>query len=204
MKIAVFGATGATGRLVLARALEAGHEVRAMVRDSGRLPISHEHLHVVVGELADQDAVDATVAGCDVVISTLAGSAGTPACTDGVRAILAAMRTKATSRLLVVSAHGAAESRDCSPYVITLRTLLGGRMRDKDAMETLIRQAGDIRWTIARPPALTDGPRTGRYRIGTELKITLTSRLSRADLADFLVRAAAEDTHVGQALKVAA
>ena len=82
MKIAVFGATGATGRLVVVRAVEAGHEVRAMVRDSARLPISHERLHVVVGELADQGAVDATVDGREVVISALAGSARQPACTD--------------------------------------------------------------------------------------------------------------------------
>lgn len=204
MKIAVFGATGATGRLVVVRAVEAGHEVRAMVRDSARLPISHERLHVVVGELADQGAVDATVDGREVVISALAGSARQPACTDGVRAILAAMRAKSAARLLVVSAHGAAESRDHSPYVMTLRTLLGAKMRDKDTMETLIRQADDLEWTIVRPPALTDGPHTGRYRVGTELKITLTSRISRADLADFLLRAAAEDTYVGQAPRIAA
>lgn len=204
MKIAVFGATGATGRLVVVRAVEAGHEVRAMVRDSARLPISHERLHVVVGELADQGAVDATVDGGEVVISALAGSARQPACTDGVRAILAAMRAKSAARLLVVSAHGAAESRDHSPYVMTLRTLLGAKMRDKDTMETLIRQADDLRWTIVRPPALTDGPHTGRYRVGAELKITLTSRISRADLADFLLRAAAEDAYVGQAPRIAA
>ncbi|WP_326639261.1 SDR family oxidoreductase [Nonomuraea fuscirosea] len=204
MKIAVFGATGATGRLVVVRALEAGHEVRAMVRDSARLPISHERLHVVVGELADQGAVDATVDGRDVVISALAGSARQPACTDGVRAILAAMRATSAVRLLVVSAHGAAESRDHSPYVMAVRTLLSAKMRDKDTMETLIRQADDLRWTIVRPPALTHSPRTGRYRVGTELKITLASRISRADLADFLLRAAAEDVYVGQAPRIAA
>lgn len=75
-------------------------------------------------------------------------------------------------------------------------------MRDKERMEELIR-ASSVDWTIVRPPALTTGPRTGAYRTGTDLPIRITSNISRADLAEFLLREAVEGRYDRQTLRIA-
>lgn len=73
MKITVFGATGGVGREVVRQALDAGHEVTAVVRDPARLPVpAHERLRVVtVADVTDPDAVLAVVGGQDAVVSAL-------------------------------------------------------------------------------------------------------------------------------------
>jgi len=70
-------------------------------------------------------------------------------------------------------------------------------------MEALIGRS-DTEWTILRPAALSNGPRTGRYRLGTDLRIRITSRISRADLADGLLRQLADSTYLRQAPAITA
>lgn len=197
MRIAVFGATGATGRHVVGQALEAGHEVTILVRNPVALDVEHDRLNVVVGSVEEMRRVEEVVRGQDVVISALGTNQRGPVsvCTDGAKAILPAMESHDVRRLVVVSAHGAAESHDRSLYVLTVWAMLKHKMRDKDRMEALMR-ASSVDWTIVRPPALTEGPRTGAYRIGTDLPVRITSNISRADFAEFLLREAVEDTYV--------
>ena len=158
-----------------------------------------------MGEFGQQDIVARVVAGQDAVISALGTNDKGPVtvCTDGVRTVLAAMKTQEVRRLVVVSAHGAAESRDRSLYALAVWAALKNKMRDKESMEALIR-ASDVDWTIVRPPALTNGRSTGAYRTGTDLKIRITSRISRADLADFLIKEAASTADVGKTPRIAA
>lgn len=204
MRIAVFGATGATGREVVQQAVAAGHEVTALVRRPGGL-VAHDRLRIVVGGLDGQDGVDSVIAGQDAVISALGTTEKGPVtvCTDGVQAILTAMIAHTVRRLVVVSAHGAADSHDRSLYVLAVWAGVAAKMRDKEHMEALIR-AADVDWTIIRPPALSTGPRTGSYRTGTDLKIRLRSRISRADLADFALREVTDPSYLGQTPRIAA
>lgn len=194
MKLVVFGATGGTGRAVLEQAAGTGHEVTAVVRRVGALPPAPGVRVAIVPGLRHQEEVNQAVAGQDAVISALGTDARGPVtvCADGVRSILTAMRVNGVRRLLAVSAYGAAETHDRSLYSLALWAALGHKMRDKEAMEALIRQSG-LDWTVVRPPKLTDRPPTGRYRTGTDLRIRLTSAIPRADLADFLLREAATD-----------
>jgi thioester reductase-like protein len=79
-------------------------------------------------------------------------------------------------------------------------------MRDKESMEALLRAAerdGTVDVTVVRPPALTDGPRTGRYTTGADVRIRLTSSIARADVADFLLRSAVTGSYVGRAPRIA-
>lgn len=205
MKVAVFGATGGTGRQVVAQAITAGQDVTVLVRDPGRLTTDDARLRVVVGDVAQRDAVDRVVRGQDAVISALGTDRRGPTtvCTDGVRATLAAMDREGVRRLVAVSAHGVAESHDRSLYSRAVWVSQVHKMRDKESMERLIR-ASTVEWTIVRPPALTDGPLTGSYRTGADLTIRLTSRISRADLADFLLREAAAPASTTQTTRIAA
>ncbi len=98
---------------------------------------------------------------------------------------------------------GRESTHDRSLFSLAVWASVADKMRDKEAMEALIRASG-VDWTIIRPPALTDGPRTGTYRTGTDLKIRLTSRISRADLADFALREAATPAFGHQATRIAA
>ena len=113
------------------------------------------------------------------------------------------MKATNVRRLVAVSAHGAAESRDRSLYSLLLWASVKHKMQDKEVMEELIRQS-DVDWTIVRPPALKDTPPTGGYRTGNDLRITVTSSVSRADLADFLVREAVRPSFVHQTPRIAA
>jgi len=202
MRIVVFGATGGTGSQVVRQALAAGHEVTAVIRRSGALA-AQQRLQVVVGALDEMDVVENAVRGQDVVISALGTDRKGPTtvCTDAIGVILKAMRTQHVGRLLVVSAYGAAETHDRSLYSRLLWAMKGDSMRDKETMEALVRDSG-VDWTIVRPPALTNGPPTGAYRTGTDLRIGLRSRISRADLADFLLRETAAPAFTGLAPRI--
>ncbi len=199
MKIAVFGATGGTGERVVEQALDAGHQVTAVTRRPGGLA-AHDRLRVIVGSLDELAVVQNAVQGQDGVISALGSDRRgvTTVCTDAVRLVLQPMRDHGVHRLAVVSAYGAAETHDRSRYSTLLWAMKAGSMRDKETMEALVRGSG-LSWTIVRPTALTNGPRTGSYRTGTDLSIGLRSRIARADVADFLLRETASPAFTGLA-----
>ncbi|MBO0693855.1 MAG: NAD(P)H-binding protein, partial [Acidimicrobiaceae bacterium] len=104
MRVALFGATGTVGTQVLTQALEHGHEVQALVRDPGRLPVTATPVTVVTGDVHDQEAVDAVVAGSDAVLSALGGTnRSAPHLLGGGTAnVLDAMNRLAVSRIVVV------------------------------------------------------------------------------------------------------
>ena len=200
MKLAVFGATGATGRHLIQQALQAGHEVTALVRAPDALSNENPRLTMVTGSIEQPAAVRRVVEGQDVVISVLGVRKGGSAtiCTDGVQAILPAMAATDTHRLIALSAYGALETQDASLFIRFVRKVIADKMRDKDNMETTVR-ASDIEWTLVRPPVLTNGRHTGKYRSGVDLKVGMTGRISRADLADFILREAVRHEFVRQA-----
>jgi uncharacterized protein YbjT (DUF2867 family) len=204
MRIVVFGASGGTGRHAVHRATSAGHQVTAVTRRPGVFADAGVR-EVVVPELTVPGALDHVVQDQDAVISALGTNAKGPVsvCAEGIRAVLTAMERTGTRRLVAVSAHGAAETHDRSLYSLALWATLADKMRDKEAMERLIQDSG-VDWTIVRPPALSNKPGRGRYRTGTDLRIRLTSAISRADLGDFLVREAQNPTYLHQFARIAA
>jgi putative NADH-flavin reductase len=186
---------------VVDQALEAGHEVKVLVRNPAAFSVRHPRLEVVVGDVRRAGRVDDVVRGQDAVISALGTNrrrGPVSVTSDGARVILKAMEKHGVRRLVVMSAHGAAESRDRSLYVLAVWATQGHKMRDKERMEELIR-ASSVDWTIVRPPALTKGPRTGAYRTGTDLPVRITSNISRADMAEFMLGEAAEGAYIREA-----
>jgi putative NADH-flavin reductase len=205
LRIVIFGATGGTGREMVRQALAIGHDVTAFVRRHPTdLAEDNQRLRIVVGNFGKQELVDRAVEGQDAVISALGSNLKevVTVCTDGMRAILPAMQRAGVRRLLAVSAHGAAESHDRSLYVLAVWAFLAAKMRDKEAMEQLVR-ASDTDWTIVRPPALTNGRKTETYHASVDIKIRITSRISRADLAAFLLGAAEDGTFVHETPRIA-
>ncbi len=75
--------------------------------------------------------------------------------------------------------------------------LLKTTYEDKDRQEAIVRESG-LDWVIVRPGFLTNGSRTGEYRVLTELNGVKAGKISRADVADFILREAAEMKYRGQ------
>jgi putative NADH-flavin reductase len=208
MKLAVFGASGRTGRLVVEQALAAGHEVVAFVRDPAKLPLRHERLRIVPGDVTDLDAVRRAIAGVDAVISTIAPSRGGPkdVVARGTATIVAAMGETGVRRIVISSGAGVPDPND-PPSVgaavirALLRVLAGPVLADSAKAVALLR-ASDRDWTVIRAPFLVDGPRTGRYRRGY-FGAGFGARISRADLAEALLAAVDDQSTVGSAPIVA-
>ncbi len=205
MKLAIFGATGGTGRQLVEQALEEGHTVTALVRNPGAFPLQHERLTLVQGDVRDLASVEAVVAGQDAVLSALGTNQSGPVtlCTDGIERILTAMTHSQVRRLLVVSAYGAAESHHRNLYNLMLWTTLKEKMLDKERMEELIRRS-DVDWTLVRPSFLTDGPSTRQYRSGSDLRMQITARISRADVAAFVLQHIHDTSSIHKALALTA
>jgi uncharacterized protein YbjT (DUF2867 family) len=199
MKVVVFGATGGTGRELVKHALGHAHTVRAFVRRPDKLKIVHHRLEVVTGDVLDAASVQAAVAGQDAVFSAL-GVNGLKADTilsEGVANLLAAMEKERVRRLVFVSSLGVGDSRKQSGPLfrwVLLPTLLKHLFADKEKAEELIR-ASEVDWTIVRPGRLTKGRLTARYRIGQQVG-GLFPRISRGDVADFMLHAVERDEFV--------
>ncbi|HEY8209167.1 MAG TPA: NAD(P)H-binding protein [Myxococcaceae bacterium] len=205
MRIAVFGATGATGRLVIAEALRQRHAAWAFTRRRESWLLGRPGLLPVLGELSDADAVTRALAARDAVIVTLGHREDSaPDLLEKATArILDGMKRHGVRRLIYLSALGVGDSRDRSNvYGRLLRPLFFARAhRDHERAEALIRTSG-MNWTIVRPPRLTDGPSEG-YEIDPA-HLSLAAHLPRLDLARFLVDQLETRAHVGAAPLVAA
>ncbi len=198
MRVALFGATGGTGMQVLERALTAGHRVKALARDPAKLS-AREGLTVVQGDVLDQSAADACVEGADAVICVLGTKPGNePIEARGTERILAAMAKHGVRRLIAVSSMGVGDSIDQInlAFRIIMNLTLKRIMQAKEEQERLI-MASDTDWTIVRPGGLTDGPHTGAYKAGTDKSIR-AQRVSRADVADFVLKQLNDDRYVRQ------
>ena len=178
----VFGASGGTGRALVAQALQAGHRVTAFVRQSTAFT-TQDRLRLVVGDVMDAGTVSKALEGQEAVLSAL-GSAqpAVPVCEEGTRNILSGMQAHGVERLVALSAYGASESRNAGLYSRLVWRMLKAKMEDKERVEELI-QASPLDWTLVRPTALTDGPARGRYRLGAALPVNVASRISRSDVA---------------------
>ncbi|GHE72850.1 NAD(P)-dependent oxidoreductase [Streptomyces capitiformicae] len=211
MKLVVFGANGPTGRLVTQRALDEGHTVTAVTRRPDAFPIEGQRLRVAGVDALDAAAVDEVVAGHDRVVSSL----GVPYTREPVtvfsqsaRNIMAAMSRHGLRRLVCVTSIGVhpelpPEEKFFFRKVIGPILLAMGRPLYEDArrMEEIV-QAADLDWTIVRPSGLFDATTVTDYRIAVAPQRLPGMFTSRADLADVLLREAADDRHVRACIEV--
>jgi putative NADH-flavin reductase len=185
-RIAVLGATGGTGRAVIAAGLARGHDMIAVTRRAGAIASAPNLTELVWPDITSQSGL--SLDGVDAVISTLGGEGSRPTtvCTDAMRSAVPAMTRQGVARLVVVSAHGAGDTRDRSLYSLAVWAGVGEKMKDKESMEPIV-TASTLDWTIVRPPALKNTARTGGYRASDDLRIRLWHSIGREDLADLLI-----------------
>ncbi len=202
MKLIVFGATGGTGQQVVTQALAQGHIVTAFVRRPEAVTTQHPNLSIVQGDIVDAAAVAGAVAGHDAVLSALGTRSGPPVLPEGTRNILAAMAQAGIRRSLWVSSFGVGDSVDQMGWIartVIVNVFLKNAIAEKEIQERYIHESTG-EWIIARPGGLTDGPLTGAYRVtGPSDKVGRPS-ISRADVADFLLKNLTDDRYVRRAV----
>ncbi|MFB7720235.1 NAD(P)-dependent oxidoreductase [Nocardia sp. NPDC056100] len=199
MRIALFGATGTIGRQVVTQALAAGHEVTALTRDAANMPVTHERLHVVVGDVLDPAAVEQVVLGQEAVIVALGAGRKGVVRAEGTRVIIEAMQRTGVKRLICQSTLGVGDSKGNLNFLwkyVFFGMLLRQAFADHVRQEQYV-QASNLDWIIVRPSAFTDGPATGAYRRGFgPSEPGLSLKISRADIAAFLLEQLTDDTYV--------
>jgi putative NADH-flavin reductase len=207
MHVALIGATGRTGTLVLDELLRRGHTVAALVRDPAKVRDVPEGLTLVTGDSRDRDALVTLLAGADAVVSALGPTAKEADLhTDTAKALVAEMRRAGVRRFVGISGAGIdvpGDEKSLSGKLISkaIQTLGGAVVKDKPAEYAVLAES-DLDWTLVRPPRLADGPATGRLEHDAH-RSTRSTKVTRADLAAFVVDVAEEGRYVRQAPFVA-
>ena len=208
-RLLIVGATGATGRQLVAQALERGYEVTALVRETSRLPVYHPKLRVVEVDVLDYAAVEEVVRGQEAVVSALGHKrflGPTRILSEGTRNLLRAMKAHGVGRFVCVTTLGIGDSAGRMGIYYTffvIPLIVPFYFWDKTRQERLI-AASDAEWVIVRPGRLTNGTKRGACRHGPGVGSFLaTVRVSRADVADFMLDQVESDAYLRQAPGVA-
>ncbi len=202
MRVLIVGASKGIGLEAARQALDAAHDVRALARSATAISDSNPRLEKIRGDALKTEDLEAALVGVDVVIQTLGVGLGdlfrpVHLFSDATRVLIAAMRRQGVKRLICVTGFGAGDSRASISCLqrLPFQILFGRAYDDKSLQEKLIKES-ELDWTIARPGVLTSGPRTGRYRIIVEASQWRNGIISRADVAEFIVRQIGDQAYI--------
>ncbi|MGX7708968.1 NAD(P)-dependent oxidoreductase [Methylobacterium sp. Gmos1] len=202
-KILVLGATGGTGRLIVAQSLARGYDVTALVRSPGKAK-SLPGAKLVVGDARDPQVLREALRGRDAVVSAL----GTPASpfrevtllSEVTRTLVGAMRDEGVARLVAVTGIGAGDSRGHGGFafdMLILPLLLRHVYADKDRQEDIVRQSG-LDWVLVRPTVLSNKPGRGAVRALVDLAGFHGGSVAREDVARFVLDQVETDAWIGR------
>jgi putative NADH-flavin reductase len=208
VRLLIVGSTGGTGRQLVAQALERGHEVTALARNPAALDITHPRLRIVCGNVLDVASVDEAMRGQDAVISALGHKKFFPPnriLSEGTRNLVRAMEAQGVGRLVCETSLGlgnAAGRMGLGYTLFVIPVILPSYFWDKTRQERVVAESR-VNWIMVRPGALTNGARRGQYRHGWNIGSFLwTVRISRADVADFMLNQLTDDTYLRSAAGV--
>lgn len=203
MKITVIGAAKGIGLALTKMALEGGHEVTALMRDPAKLSLTHPKLRTARGDIRNQASIEAALAGQDAVCVCIGAPPSLKPMdvfSQGARNVLAAIKKAPTVKLISVTGIGAGDSRGHGGFFydkIIQPLLLKTMYEDKDREEAILK-ASAVDWMIVRPGLLTNGKHTGKYRVLTDMAGVTAGKISRADVADFILGQMARPTYFKQ------
>ena len=203
MKLLIIGATRGIGRRLVELALEESHTVTALVRDPGRMPVSHGRLRVIKGDIRDREAANRAVEDQDAVCITIGINPTRKPVTvfsEGTKTVIEALTHSAANQLICVTGIGAGDSKNHGGFFydrIFNPFLLKTIYEDKDRQEALVRNS-NLEWVIVRPGFLTNGPLTGTYRVLIDLAGVTAGKMSRADVAHFILNEIKEKAYLSK------
>jgi putative NADH-flavin reductase len=204
MRILVFGGTGSVGRRVIEEALRRRHQITALVRSPQKVGVLASRITVVQGDALDARAVEKAVGGQDAVIYTLgAGNVRyTTLFSASTRVLLTAMNQHAVRRLICVTGVGAGDTKGHGGFLydrILYPLFTKGIYADKDKQESLIRDS-HADWTIVRPAPFQKNKPAGPLRAVTDVDDVTLRRISRLEVAQFLVDELEQNRYVRQSV----
>lgn len=197
MKLVVLGATGGTGLEIVRQAVERGHSVTALVRSPDRLKRFGDRVTVKQGDLLNSAELEQVVRGHDAVLSGFGprvpiSKADANLLHRFALALTKAMPPARVRRVIVESVSFLFKNAIIPPVYVLGRLFFPGMVADASAMERVF-AASALDWTMVRPPQLTDTPYTGKYRVREGRLPAFGFKISRADVADYMIRAAEND-----------
>lgn len=209
MHVAVIGAAGRTGSLIVERAVAWGHHVSAVVRD----PAAYEPragVMVAHGDVLKPGSVFGALQAVDVVLCAVGPRNGKEPhrlYSQGIANLTDDMRASAVRRLVTISAVPASlpqEKNAFERYLLhpILWRFFGPSYADLRVMEAALRESVAIDWTIIRPPLLTDDVPTGTYRAALDSPLKRAKKISRGDLAAAMLASATDPSTVGRVMTV--
>lgn len=202
MRVLIVGASKGIGLEATRQALDVGHDVRALARSATAIAVTNPSLEKIRGNALLTEDVKAALVGVDVVIQTLGVGLGdlfrpVHLFSDATRVLIASMRSQGVKRLICVTGFGAGDSRaSISCFQRLPFQIVFGRAYDNKSLQEKLIKESELDWTIARPGVLTSGPRTGHYRILVEASQWRNGIISRADVAEFLVRQIGDQAYI--------
>lgn len=203
--VLIIGASKGIGLETVKAALAAGHDVRAFARSAASIAIEDPRLQKIPGDALSKPDISAALPGADVVIQSLGVASaqelifGTTLFSKSTELLIEAMAVSGPRRLIAVTGAGAGNSRGRIGFLydsVMFPILLQRVYSDKDIAEHSIQKSG-LEWTIVRPGGLTNRPVTGRYHVLTDMKDWRGGFISRADVADFLVKQVTDRSLIG-------
>jgi putative NADH-flavin reductase len=200
-KIALIGASGQVGQHFLNAALAANYTVKALIRTANKISQQHHNLQVMVGDVLNEKDVEKVVEGTDIVVSLFGHVKNSPerVQTNGTKNIIAAMQKYNVPKIISLSGGGLPfPSKDKPKFVDKLiRTIMKIAvpkvLNDAIAHAEVLKNS-NVKWIIVRGPRLTNDAKAGKYRIGW-VGVNGSTKISRADLADFIVTQAEDETY---------
>jgi putative NADH-flavin reductase len=203
MNLVVFGASRGVGRSLTELALDADHQVTAVVRNPSAVELDHDALDVVAGDVTDAGSVRRCLRGHDVAFCTVGADqpGATTLYSTAARNLCTAIDAQGNGRLIFLSNFGVLGEKGSGARTAALafmvKRLIRATLDDHRRALDHLRQH-DWDWIAVRPMQLTNGPRTGQYRIDLERLPKGGVRISRADVADFMLKQIVSNEYVHQ------
>ncbi|MGM0580723.1 MAG: NAD(P)-dependent oxidoreductase [Bacteroidota bacterium] len=202
--IALFGGSGQTGKLVLDKILKSGYKVKALTRNPDKVDISHSNLTVIQGDVLNADDVQKTVQDTDLVLSLFGHVKDSPLWlqTKGTENIVDAMKQTGIEKIISLSSGGLPFPEKDKPkladkmFRFILKVAIPKILKDAILHAEILRKS-NLDWMIVRAPRLTHEKPKHNYRIGW-VGVNASTKISRADLADFIVKQIESDEFIHQ------
>jgi putative NADH-flavin reductase len=207
MKLVVLGATGGVGLEIVRQAVEHGHSVTAFVRQCQGLGLFSDRITVVRGNLLNSDELTRVIEGHDAVVSGFGprlplSKNDSHLLQEFSVALTNAMLRAAINRLIVVSTAFLFKDSILPPTNLVGRLFFPQAVKDAAQMENVVSTSG-LEWTLVRPPRLTNKPLTATYRVREGHLPTFGFTISRADVANYMLKAAEMHSAVGRVVGIA-
>jgi putative NADH-flavin reductase len=202
--IAIFGGTGQTGKLVLEKVLQEGYKVKALVRNPNKINKSDPNLTVIQGDVLNEDEVKKTIQESEVVLSLFGHVKGSPQWlqTKGTDIIVEAMTQSGVKKIISLSGGGLPFPEKDKPKLadkiirFIMKVAVPKILKDAILHAEILRKS-NLDWMIVRGPRLTNETPKHNYRVGW-VGVNASTKISRADLADFIVKQIESDEFIHQ------